>query len=107
MSEPSIIELAWAAGFYDGEGCTYVKVTSNGTKRPIVRVCQRDPQVLQRFVDVVGEGKVLGPYKDKHGQRWVVQVGGPRATRVIAQLWPYLSPVKRQQALEKGAIALE
>lgn len=57
-------ELAWAAGFFEGEGCI-----SSARPRAVLRiraaVSQNGPHapaILQRFVDAVGFGKVLGPY---------------------------------------------
>ena len=60
------IELAWAAGFFDGEGTTTLhrhKQNKLGYMR--VSVMQfYDPECLYRFQKAVGGlGHVIGPYK--------------------------------------------
>src|SRR5262245_61060169 len=54
-------QLAWAAGFFDGEGC--VTSSDNRSARPMLFITQHDPRVLRRFWKVIGQGKVYGPYR--------------------------------------------
>src|SRR5687767_4712413 len=54
-------QLAWAAGFFDGEGC--VTSSEARSRRPMMFITQHDPRVLRRFRQVVGFGKVYGPYR--------------------------------------------
>lgn len=54
-------ELAWAAGFFDGEGC--VTSSEAGSRRPMMFITQYDPRLLRRFRQAVGFGKVYGPYR--------------------------------------------
>lgn len=98
-------ELAWSAGFFDGEGCTTFH--SEKQKRyPRLRIGQSGDngnEVLERFKTAVGEGKVYGPYpiaKNQTKIRWTFQVAGnKKVSRVLYQLWPYLSSEKKQQAI--------
>ena len=53
----SMSDLAWAAGFFDGEGCVSRK--SNGTYRLIVQQNMREP--LDVLESLFG-GRTLGPY---------------------------------------------
>jgi hypothetical protein len=100
-------ELAWAAGFIDGEGCFGLHVT-HGRPTDIRKYCsfklavaQCDRRVLDRLQDVLQVGKVRGPYKQKeknHNPFYVFQVTRfKETTSVVASLWPWLSPVKRLQ----------
>jgi hypothetical protein len=96
-------ELAWAAGFYDGEGCTGVN-RGNGHAYPLLQLNQTDQRPLARFARAVGQGAIKGPYKYRarptRSPLWVWYCGnfeGAQAT--IALLWPWLSEPKREQAI--------
>lgn len=94
-------ELAWAAGFFDGEGSTSLmgrKRKSGERYRYLtVQVSQKDPRPLFRFMGAVGVGQVYGPYASQR-DKYKFQATGPRAHIVIDLLWPYLSEPKREQA---------
>lgn len=95
------IELAWAAGFFDGEGSVgcYHKVHRN-TMEIRIHIAQTDPYVLWRFYDAVGFGNVTGPYtrNPKHSPQWAYQLGRLSEIKsVFLLLEPYLSPVKIEQ----------
>lgn len=100
-SIPRIEELAWAAGVFDGEGST---TTSGPWDTPHVNVPQsgdrdRPPEMLVRFLSIVGRGAVRGPTVQKHWKpMWRYIATGGNAIRVLEQLWPDLGEVKRQQA---------
>jgi hypothetical protein len=101
-------ELAWAAGFYDGEGSVSVVYPSKTLVRPEgyatlhMKVSQKDIRPLHRFCAAVGVGRVTGPYgNDMHS--W--QIGGnPGVRQALTRLWPYLSPPKREQAEAAQAV---
>ena len=104
-------ELAWAAGFFDGEGHSgNVSSTRRDdgltTKRFYISVTQIDLAVLERFrVAVDGRSRVYGPYQAKGPRKpyWVFQTSSFQdSQQIIAKLWKWLSPVKRAQA--KAAI---
>lgn len=90
-------ELAWAAGLFDGEGW----VGPINKRREIgIRVGQVDRRVLDRFAAAVGVGTIYGPYRLKRSVQsiYVYHAGGFHRTQaVMAMLWRWLSPVKRQQ----------
>lgn len=99
-------ELAWAAGFFDGEGCT----TANGNptkfgKAVTVRmsVAQVEIEPLLRFACAVGYGAVRGPYMSKGNKQPHFQwnVSGAECCFVLDRLWPYLGVSKMRQALSK------
>lgn len=93
-------ELAWAAGFYDGEGSTSVatvKQSSGKTYRYIkMSVSQNEREPLERFMAAVGEGKIVGPYKGRPRiHHW--NVVGAGASRTYSRIEPFLSGPKRRQ----------
>jgi hypothetical protein len=103
-------ELAWAAGFFDGEGhvCLH-RCTPNGRGRAEgyvsleVTISQIDPRVLYRFAEAVGHGRILGPYgyskKTQANWRpfWVYKAYGAKARAAMQGISPWLSAVKAEQ----------
>ena len=93
--------LAWAAGFFDGEGS--VSFTGDRLNRyPLITIQQNDPEVLYRFRDAVAFlGVVHGPYSRRDGGNpfYNYQVSSfEKVQAVIAMLWPFLSVIKKSQA---------
>lgn len=90
-------ELAWAAGFYDGEGCTSICIT-RGKPRGRVNVNQNETITLERFQRaVLGLGRINGPYGDHHMYGWGAGKW-EEMQATIAMLWAFLSETKRKQA---------
>ena len=87
----SDLELAWAAGFFDGEGSFY----SNG-QYPRVSIAQRDPIVLERFRAAVQVGKVYGPYRERYIWQYAAN-GSANVGHIYTVLGPYLSATKKEQ----------
>lgn len=90
------MELAWAAGFFDGEGCASV----HQGKYLRMNVSQSDPRPLRRFAIVAGVGAVNGPYEQGgHGNkaRYEWTVCGKKAEVVADMLLPFLSEPKQEQ----------
>lgn len=97
-------ELAWAAGFFDGDG--WAASLRNGTRsgrRPMARINQAGtqgvPEVLLRFRDAVGAGRVGGPRREAGRQDlyWWTASSRRDVTRVGALIGPWLSDDKRSQ----------
>lgn len=89
-----MIELAWAAGLFDGEGSSYYNESSRSLQ---IRISQNyDPEVLERFRAAVGVGKVYGPYG---GERMAFQyvAAGQAAIIAMEQIGLFLSGPKRLQ----------
>lgn len=99
-------DLAWAAGFFDGEGST---TGSNKTWTIHISIGQAgDTIALERFKAAVGGiGVVQGPYRQgppnpRHLPRYQYRANGfERAQMVMILLWPYLGPVKKAQYIER------
>lgn len=97
-------ELAWAAGFFDGEGCCRARRHGTLAKTPrrfqlVLDVSQKDRRVLDRFRRAVGVGAVYGPYRAPHRVQYHFATTDFEACQaVIAMLWSWLGPLKREQA---------
>lgn len=107
-------ELAWAAGFFDGEG-TAVLAGINSTRTnpktgrrrdyptPALAVTQHyDPETIERFHRAVGGlGSVSGPHTSRgtaFHPRWSWQCRRPHESiAVVALLWSFLSGPKKRQ----------
>lgn len=94
-------EVAWAAGFFDGEGNTHF----SGRNRFVLSISQTAIEPLERFKNAFGEyvKKVNGPYTPKTARSksyWSISISGERARTVISTMRPYLCSIKLRQADE-------
>lgn len=93
--------LAWAAGFYDGEGSSSMYIPrQRRTARRQIQVSQSGrggivPPALVQFREIVGEGNVTGPYRDSLYYWKTTRMETIDA--VARGLWPYLGAGKREQ----------
>jgi hypothetical protein len=101
-------ELAWAGGFFDGEGSTYLEKhrTHPGYFYPVLYVPQSAeigiaPELLRLRSAVSGLGNISGVRQDGPGwtpyRRWRV-VTALKVQAVLHLLWPFIGAVKRTQA---------
>jgi|SRR3989304_8351593 len=95
--------LAWAAGLFDGEGCTTIsnrKTRPSGQIRLVIGMTEIEP--LRRFYDAVKIGKIYEGKKVRGKSRKVFHryeaFGFRRTQAVIALLWNWLSQFKKIQA---------
>lgn len=92
-------ELAWAAGFFDGEGWA----AKNKTRGVQARINQAGPQgmpaVLLKFQRVVGVGRLKGPHIEAGRQDlyWWEVTSRPDVERVADSIGPWLCPAKRAE----------
>ena len=95
--------LAWAAGFFDGEGhagCTDRGPRNRGPRFALF-VVQYDERPIRRFQSTVWNlgyvsiGKARPPY-GKNPYTWAAQ-SYEHAQAVAVLLWPWLSEPKREQ----------
>src|SRR4051812_35629251 len=98
-------DLAWAAGFFDGEGTVRFKPDrrggkNSGTVAMSVHQVRREP--LVRFQRALGGmGKIGGPYptgRENPILSWYA-TGWKNSQAIVAMLWPFLSVPKREQAI--------
>lgn len=108
-------KLAWAAGFFDGEGHVSTQIRKQKNRKCITRkinitIPQSSdsgiPEVLEKWVDAIGFGKIFA--KKPTGSRkqpYVVSYDSYTDVVMIKELlWPWLGEVKRKQfedSLEK------
>lgn len=102
-------ELAWAAGFFDGEGWIGTQ-RSKALRVPRLTVTQKDLRALERFRSAVGGiGHI---YHDPGRPTKRSAVNSYQASSlnhvqtIVALLWTWLGPVKREQARRALGIAL-
>jgi hypothetical protein len=100
-------ELAWAAGFFDGEGWA----AKNKTRGVQARINQADangmPAVLLKFRRIVGVGRLKGPQREEGKQDlyWWEATSRPDVACVADAIAPWLCPAKRgefEQALGRS-----
>lgn len=90
-------EVAWAAGFYDGEGsCTA------GPGHILLAIVQTDREPLERFARAVGVGRINGPYTRKgfpdRKPQFTYQVASIAGVQSVFDiLRPYLCTPKIEQ----------
>lgn len=96
--EVSREELAWAAGFFDGEG--YIAGHNCRGSGQRLQIPQVDRRALDRFQRAMGFGKVVGPWPNgKFSPRYHYRVGRfAEVQAAIALMWTWLGPVKKEQA---------
>lgn len=103
------VALAWAAGFFDGEGTVSISARKGG--RPAYRSISMEipqssangtPEALDRFRSIVGRGSVTGPHEPRSpwsklpSYRW--EAGGHfNVEAVAAQIWPWLGAERRNR----------
>jgi len=104
LSEVGEHELAWAAGFFDGDGwAALVGHSDRLSRQPTAQINQGGaagvPEVLLRFQAAVGVGRVAGP-KITDGRQplyWWVATSRRDVARAGALMGPWLSGQKRAQ----------
>lgn len=98
-------DLAWLAGFWDGEGCVTSMNTVHAKNYPVFTVSQaggEGKELCQRVARIAGvRASVSGPHTGRTGTSpaWKVRISGhERVQAVVAMCWPWLSRTKREQA---------
>jgi hypothetical protein len=92
-------DIAWAAGFLEGEGCF-----SHTRSTPMVTVSQVQRWPLDRMAEVFGGVPRLIRAREKVGEHWRWQLYGQRSIEVMMTVLPLLSPRRREQV--KAAIEI-
>ncbi len=103
MDEPTVAELAWAAGFWDGEGCISLATRSSNYGLHISQAGDEGVALLERFALSIGiEARIYGETErnrnPKYKPAFKLAAAQPSAYKAIGRCWPYLSETKRAQA---------
>lgn len=91
-------ELAWCAGFFDGEGSTSILKAQRDQYAYIrMSISQKYPELLEKFKGIVGAGSI---YKAKKREIYSWDCyKQDEVLRVLELLWPYLGETKKNQAI--------
>lgn len=97
------VELAWAAGFFDGEGCIYLRTSKREAGWQLLcNLTQTDRAPIEEFQHIVGGvGYISSRHASPKGNRrpcWCWQGASRNAGEVLVLLLPYLR-VKKAQAV--------
>lgn len=89
-------DLAWLAGFYEGEGCIYTRTDGRGIYLLIVQA-QLEP--IQRVRAILGFGRITRQVTKRGTEVWTWQTSGfERVQAGVAMVWAWLSPRRKAQA---------
>jgi hypothetical protein len=94
---PTALDVAWAAGIYEGEGSCVV--SGKGKKSFSASVSQKDPELLYRMRDLFGGGvkfyQNVGPGHKFDCYHWVIC--GDRARAFLGAIYPHLTARRKAQ----------
>src|SRR5574337_1789217 len=90
-------EAAWCAGFFDGEGCTYVQPYGD-LGGLAISIVQKDRPRIERFAARISGGHWSTDKRKEEGCAFYV-LHGEAALRGLDAMWPYLSDDKKAQAI--------
>jgi len=90
-SIPTDLEIAWAAGIYEGEG--WISRWSSSRDVFSLGVAQKDPWILYRLRSLFG-GKVS---REKRRELHIWRIHGRLARQFALVIWPFLSPHRQTQ----------
>ncbi len=97
----STTNKAWAAGFFDGEGCTSISRKGRNKQIQMYVSQSADTTLLDKFQQTVGIGRVLGPYRPSNPRakdKYTWHASKLSDTLIVMRmLWPYLGTSKKQQ----------
>ena len=95
------IELAWCAGFFDGEGCTYVYLRRFKRSKSVwairAQISQVDIRPLLRFKEATKISKIYKRLKNGREINELIALTFEEVQQCMILLWPYLSEPKKEQ----------
>lgn len=105
------IELAWLAGWLEGEASFYYILSHGNSPRIVVQVFSTDLDVLQKASALMGAKNIITiPPRDCRGTQWKskggwrTEVQGDAAANLMRELLPFMGARRTEQitaALEK------
>lgn len=102
------VDLAWAAGIVDGEGCITLQTvkSSAGNLCYVLRLTVNNTSLLmlQRLVEIFG-GTIIPKKRGlaRHKPQWSWQVCSKKAEAVLTQVAPYL--VNKREEAQVGLLS--
>lgn len=92
IERPTLRDIAWAAGFYEGEGCAW---WAGRTQQ--VSIAQKDRAVLDKLVRLFGGAVYISKKRKMHWYR----ISGARARGFMMTIYSWLS-VGRQVQIKRA-----
>lgn len=91
-----LIDIAWAAGFIEGDGHIGWHDYKNKHGYPVITADQVNLEPLHKLHRIFG-GKLYGPYKTYRQPRGRWEVAGQKSIGIMFTLWSFLSREKQAQ----------
>lgn len=98
QAHPTVMDIAWAAGIYEGEGCCWLRPRSKDYRTnhlpAICSVGQKEPWLTNRLLDLFGGS--VACYTNKRGETqnyW--RCSGARARGFLMTIYNFLSPHRK------------
>ena len=89
---PTMQDIAFAAGFYEGEGTCVGNSKRGGC---YVQITQRDEEILKKMQSLFGGN--LYQYHHGNGSYYRLALGGPRARGFAMTIFSFLSKRRKEQ----------
>lgn len=99
VRRPTAIDVAWAAGIYEGEGSCTTNHSGTGSVSFAVTVAQKDPELLYQMRDLFG-GKIshyIRTFNKKICPISHWKICGDRARTFIGVIYPFLTTRRKEQ----------
>lgn len=93
---PTMLDIAWAAGFIEGEGTLDSRARPVGTLGTRLSVGQVNREPLQRLQEIFG-GSIREQAQGRYRPIHIWSVSGARARGAVLTIWRFLSEKRRQQ----------
>lgn len=93
--KPTLLDIAWAAGIYEGEGSCQGRPHKGSTHGDHVTVSQKDKWLLEKLKQLFG-----GSIKKHTGDCYLWFLCGPRCRGFLMTIYPFLSPRRKLQAMK-------
>lgn len=91
MGKPNLLDIAWAAGIFEGEG----NIGLDAGKRVHIQVVQKDRWILDKLARLFG-GKVYEAYvKKTHLTYYLWRLNHDRMNGFLFTIYTFLSPRRR------------
>jgi len=96
-------DIVWAAGLFEGEGS--ITHAANYPNKKNLSIGMTDKDVMERFVDVVGHGKLYGPYCYKKSKnikpywQWKIWKNS-EVLRILKMFLPHFGKRRTERAIE-------
>lgn len=99
---PTAIDIAWAAGVYEGEG----SCRGHQKRSILAQMCQKDPEVLYRLKELFGGSvaEYANPGSTKQGMIFKWTVSGDKARILFALIYPFLTARRKSQVDRSNAL---